>query len=205
MPVRDIIANGIRKSHSEWSKDVAKDPPFAPEDGGVPREMWNGEVDPEGWVEWKMIESTITENDFSELEREFGHPIPAGVREYFLVPFFHVVDQVNNGETLFFLPGMPADNPFGHFSRLVLGWRPLLEFGYFPFAEYQDGWGPICLKESDGTIVWFDHEEVVVDPSTLTASFLAEREKPLSQSLMSFWTTVFPSNDQHNKMLDTNT
>ena len=45
--------------------------------------------------------------------------------------------------------------------------RPLIDADYVPFAQWSDGWGPICFDHatldaaSDSPIVWMDHEALV--------------------------------------------
>ena len=46
-------------------------------------------------------------------------------------------------------------------------WEPVIAAGYVPFAEWGDGWGPMCFDterraaDGDCPIVWMDHEVLV--------------------------------------------
>ena len=86
--------------------------PEDPEDEGVPPEMQDGPIDDEGWVAWKMLPSTITEDDLRCLEGEFGIRFPPLFRAYLLARS-HLFDQVRSRryEQLILLPAMPSHDP----------------------------------------------------------------------------------------------
>lgn len=71
--------------------------------------------------------------------------------------------------------------------------------GFAPFAEWGDGWGPMCFdleqrgKDGDCTVVWMDHERLIsLGPEPCgqreTVSPLAQ---PLYGSYREFLTDVF--------------
>ncbi len=73
-------------------------------------------------------------------------------------------------------------------TGLIVNWRPLVQSGYLPVAEWGDGWGPVCLDlraprsaAEDAPLVWFDHEILV----PMGEDACAEREEvlPHAQSL----------------------
>ena len=39
---------------------------------GVPRNMWKGDVDDEGWVEWTISPSSLSLVEIKELEAHYG-------------------------------------------------------------------------------------------------------------------------------------
>src|SRR5262249_54711272 len=58
-----------------------------PQDAGVPPEMQVGEVNGDGWVEWRMLPSTLSEPDVAKLEEEFAIRFPPLFRAYLLARF----------------------------------------------------------------------------------------------------------------------
>jgi len=137
------------------------------------------------------------------LFNEYGVKPPKPLIEY-LKSDFHLIDQVNNEERMTSLPHIPSDNPLGPMKELLEAWRPLITAGYIPIAEMEDGWGPICYKQSDGSITWFDHELLAnlwylrppsfsqkiirrFFPSERPPSTLTELEQPLSDDIDKFY------------------
>ena len=61
---------------------------------------------------------------------------------------------------------VPSNNPLGPLKGILTGWESLIGAGYIPFAQWGDGWGPMCFdnqQRSDGDcpIVWMDHELLI--------------------------------------------
>src|SRR2546422_9633751 len=67
----------------------------SPQDSGVPVEMQVGQVDADGWVEWRVLPSTLSEADVTQLEKRFGIQLPPLFRAYLLARF-HLFDQVTS-------------------------------------------------------------------------------------------------------------
>lgn len=140
----------------------------APDDTGVPPEMQVGEVNADGWVEWQVLPSTLNEADLGALETEFGERFPPLFRAYLLARF-HLFDQVQsrryNQQIL--MTDTPAGNPLGPLRALLLACRPLIDAGFVPFAQWGDGWGPVCFDsvqrglDGECPVVWMDHEELI--------------------------------------------
>jgi hypothetical protein len=136
--------------------------------GGVPPEMFDGEVDDEGWVAWKMLPSTLSLDDVSELETEFTIEFPPLFRAYLLAGF-QLFDQIHSSkhDQLIFNTDVPSNKPLGPIRTLIEAWQPLLSAGYVPFAQWGDGWGPMCfdtcnrLNDGDCPVVWMDHELLI--------------------------------------------
>ena len=169
-----------------WKMQVAEEDPG---DGGAPPEMWAGEVDEQGWVEWRLLPSTLTEADVSALEREFGVALPPLFRAYLLARF-HLFDQAKSrrhGGQQILMTHTPAGRPLAPLRGLLAAWRPLTEAGYVPFAQWGDGWGPMCFDaearaaDGDCPVVWIDHERVV--PLGEDACRRREAVRPLAQAL----------------------
>lgn len=145
--------------------DVAADHPAST---GVPPEMQVGEVDEEGWVEWRVMPSTLRETELQAFETEFGVQFPPVFRAY-LLSRSHLFDQVHSSryEQLIFMTATPAGRPLKPLRGLMEGWQPLIDAGFIPFAEWGDGWGPMCFdsvqRRADGDcpVAWVDHEVLV--------------------------------------------
>lgn len=135
---------------------------------GVPPEMQAGEVDDEGWVEWKVIPSTLIEADVVAVEREFSVEFPPLFRAYLLARH-HLFDQVRSRQydQLIFMTGIPSRRPLRSLRDELRAWQPLTAAGFVPFAEWGDAWGPMCFDvahrtaDGDCPVVWMDHEGLV--------------------------------------------
>jgi hypothetical protein len=135
---------------------------------GVPPEMQVGQVNPDGWVEWRVLPSTLTEHDVAAVETEFGVQFPPLFRAYLLARF-QLFDQVHSRryDQLIFMTDTPAGKAPKPLRKLLSAWRPLIEAGYVPFAQWGDGCGPMCFDSGkrgpDGEcpVVWMDHEALL--------------------------------------------
>lgn len=156
---------------------------------GVPTEMFDGEVDHNGEVSWKLLPSVLTASEITALEDEFTITFPSLFRAY-LQTASHLFTQFHSREHSHQImsPPMPANNPLGPLRELILAWKPLTHAGYVPFATWGDGWGPLCFDfETAGTssksppIVWIEHERLL----GLGPQHVQERHKvqPLAQHL----------------------
>lgn len=148
-----------------WRMGVAAE---HPEDDGVPPEMQVGDVNADGWVEWCVIPSTLKEGEVVSLENEFGVQFPPVFRAYLLARF-QLFDQVRSSryDQQIFMTDTPAGKPLTPLRELMNAWKPLIDAGFIPFAQWGDGWGPMCFdavqRRADGecSIVWMDHEALV--------------------------------------------
>src|SRR5439155_13281080 len=137
----------------------------SPQDSGVPAAMQVGQVDAYGWVEWRVLPSTLTEAEVTELENKFGINLPPLFRAYLLARF-HLFDQVTSHryDQLILMTGTPAGKPLALLLHLVSAWGSLIDAGFIPFAEWGDGWGPMCFDtgrrapDGDCPLVRMDHE-----------------------------------------------
>jgi hypothetical protein len=148
-----------------WRMGVA---PRDPAGAGVPPEMQVGEVNADGWVEWRVLPSTLKDADVGTLESEFGVQFPPVFRAYLLARL-QLFDQVwsRRHDQQIFMTDTPAGKPLKPLRGLMKAWRPLIDAGFVPFAQWGDGWGPMCFdvaqRRSDGEcpVVWMDHEALV--------------------------------------------
>lgn len=172
----------------------------ADEDGsgaGVPIEMQVGAIDADGWVEWRVLPSKLSRQEVEQLETEFGARFPGQLRAYLLARF-HLFDQVRSQryqEQLMMTP-LPSREPLRPLRRLLQAWGPLVKAKYLPFAEWGDGWGPLCFdlaaadaNTEDAPLVWFDHEVL----ASLGQSAWANRSvmSPVAQPLYSGFRELF--------------
>ncbi|EMI16391.1 cell wall assembly and cell proliferation coordinating protein [Rhodopirellula maiorica SM1] len=174
----------------------------ASEDGGagVPADMFEGDVDDEGWVAWRMLPSTLSESDVSQMETEFAIQLPPLFRAYLLAGF-QLFDQIHSSryDQLIFNTDVPSNNPLGPIRQLINVWKPLLSANFIPFAQWGDGWGPMCFDAANRTadgdcpIVWMDHELL----APLGPDKCADRDSvmphanPLYDSYRDFFSDVF--------------
>lgn len=89
----------------------------------------------------------------------YGITPPQTLVEY-MKAGFHLIGEVVNEERTISFPELQSDNPFKQMKMMLEAWDFLVKAGYIPIADTEDGWGPICYKQSDGSVVWFDHEEL---------------------------------------------
>src|SRR5437868_5435848 len=110
-----------------WRMGVAA---VSPKDAGVPPEMQIGEVNAEGWVEWDIMPSTLTEAEVATVERAFGVQFPPIFLAYLLARF-QLFDQVKSRryDQQIFMTDVPADKPLKPLISLMKHWTPLLSAG----------------------------------------------------------------------------
>ena len=180
-----------------WRMGVAAEDPA---DGGVPPEMQVGEVNADGWVQWRVLPSTLKESDVESLESEFGAQFPSVFRAYLLARF-HLFDHVRRRryDQQILMSDTPAGKPLTPLQELMTAWKPLVDAGFIPFAQWGDGWGPVCFdvgnSSGDGEcpVVWMDHEVLI----PLGAEECRRREtvaplvQPLYDSCREFLLDVF--------------
>jgi hypothetical protein len=168
-----------------WRVSVAAEDP---EDGGVPPVMQVGPINSDGWVEWRVLPSTLDDAELAALEGEFGVRFPPLFRAYLLARF-QLFDQVASRryDQQILMTDTPAGKPLKPLRELLIAWEPLIDAGFVPFAHWGDGWGPMCFdvvrRRVDGEcpVVWIDHEEVV--PLGQEGSRQREAVAPLTKSL----------------------
>ena len=142
----------------------------------LPKEMFTGEFfDEEDEVKyWKPIESSVTQEQIKELEKEFNTKFPSLYKQLLLHKHFI---ELHIGQVSIF--SHPSEGWQNRLRKRVLdGWpkEDLIEKGLLPFADYND-WGLLCFdtnEESTPIILW-DHE--VADQKKLFAEDLVEALK----------------------------
>lgn len=166
---------------------------------GVPPEMQVGAIDDEGWVQWKILEPVITLDDVTGLESEFGILLPDPFRAYLLAGC-HLFDQVRSSlyDQQILMPHVPSNNALGPMKFTLVHWRPLIAAGYIPFAQWGDGWGPMCFDDQqradgDCPIVWMDHELIIPlgEEQCQNRELIAPHARPLYSDSMAFLRDVF--------------
>jgi len=170
----------------------------SPKDRGVPLEMYVGEVDADGWVEWRILPSTLEDSDVARVENEFNVQFPPLFRAYLLARF-QLFDQVRsqryNQQIL--TTSTPVGRPLKPLRELMSAWRPLIDAGFIPFSEWGDGWGPMCFDSAqraadlDCPIVWMDHERLIPFEKCRLRSFVLPLVQPIYRSFREFLLDVF--------------
>lgn len=131
-----------------------------------PPEMRVRVLDTPDWVECRVLPSSLNLGDVLVFERELGIELPSAYRAYLLARY-HLHDQLratrHEDQQIFWTP-VPSHDSLEPLRKHVRDWGVLLGAGYVPFAEWGDGWGPMCFdtrqRDSDGEcpVVWLDHE-----------------------------------------------
>lgn len=105
----------------------------------VPSQMLAENTDSEEeWQKWKLIPSTINENDITKMEKSLGVAFP-NVFKIFLTTYFHLFDGPVGRH--------PVNEPF---SAVKNAWNPLLiKAGYLPFTWDKDGYFIRCIDLAD--------------------------------------------------------
>ena len=177
-----------------------------PADSGAPPAMQAGPIDKDGWVEWRVLPSTLTEEDVDALEAGFGVRFPRVFRAYLLARlqlFDQVLSRRHGAEPAVqqvLMTHVPSTDPLGALRSRLQGWKPLIGAGFIPFAEWGDGWGPICFDsnrraagDDDCPLVWLDHEVLHdLEPEQLgDRAALLPLVQPLHGSCRDFLADVF--------------
>lgn len=138
----------------------------------VPMDMRNGEVDEEGWIGWRIVDSTITLEQIKVIEQQYQFEYPELYRQ-FLLAYHYVELQFKNikegssykGDCAFIeMPRLATGEGLSEVISLIENWHPMLLAGYLPFAVGEDEQGPICFdlrnpsKQGDYPVVWVLHD-----------------------------------------------
>lgn len=157
----------------------------------VPLDMQVGSVNEDGWVEWKLLDSHLGNEDILEYENMVRSSLPGLFKSFLRTYYFCDSFTLQNPEFIKFKKQfkdrkefyehaseyngffaeitflkLPSEKTLKEYKELIINWYPLLKAGYIPFAEWQDGQGPVCFdiqqrsENDDFKIVWFDHEEL---------------------------------------------
>ena len=156
---------------------------------GVPSAMWDGPVDEDGWVRWKVLPSDASPAEVIALEDRFGVRFPPVWMAY-LTARCHLFDPLlspRHGRVAG-VPPAPVGRALVASARLLETHDPLHRAGYVPIAGWGDGWGPVCFDatrvrdDGEAPVVWLDHEALA---EVSRSGRLAERAavEPLAQPL----------------------
>ena len=145
------------------------------------RAMWREDADPdEEWKAWKLIPSTVTDQDIEKLETDIGAKLPRCLRA-FLTVYHHYFD------------GPVGVNPISApFEAVRNAWNPLLvKHGYLPFTWDADGYYIRCMDlanmpdEARCGICQIDHEILFsLHEDTAQRVEIAQDMEYLSQNLL---------------------
>lgn len=143
----------IKQYFEELYKKLENEAPILLKRPDLPREMTvEGTTNSDGWSVWKLIPSTVTDDDIADEEESFGVKFP-NLLKVFLSTYHHCFDE--------FGANMP-DDPF---EALDNAYNPQLAANkYLPFAWDEEGYFIRCIDlsaDSDGDkcpVVQFGHE-----------------------------------------------
>ncbi|AKF05473.1 SMI1/KNR4 family protein [Sandaracinus amylolyticus] len=174
---------------------VAKEPPFDPDDGGVPPAMWDGEPDPSGWVRWRATEPRVAPGDLQRVEERIGAKLPPLVRAWLSTSSIGPLES----ERLR-LPALWSDSPLRDLESLLDAWSPLERAGFVVIGEDGNDAGPLCIdlaardEWGDARVVAFDHEALIA----LGPVACARREMvaPLAQARFSSFAALLDALDR---------
>ncbi len=109
----------------------------------------DGEDTDEEWKRWKLVESTITDEQLNELEDKIGTKLPQILRDFLSTYFHYFEDPIGRNS---------IETPFEGFLN---AYNPLLvAAGYVPFSWDEEMYYINCIKLSDERIYNIDHEEL---------------------------------------------
>ena len=171
-----------------------------PGDGGVPRQLWDGPVNDEGWVQWRPLPSTLTPEEVAAVEAEAGVEFPPLFRAY-LLSRFQLFDQLHSArhDQVVIMTPVPPDEPLSPLRELFDAWGSLVPASYLPFALWGDAWGPMCFdlhhaSDGDRPVVWMDHELLVplAEADRGRREIVGPLARPLYGSFREFLEDVFP-------------
>ena len=181
--IKCLVRNG-------YNVGVIKDASCEIDDSGIPSEMVDTELE-DDWGTWKVVPSKVTSKDVVSVFAEFGVSPPDQLLAYFLADC-HLIDQVASyGEQGAMPIPIPSDNPLGPLRAYLAAWQPLIPSGYLPLCDYGDGWGPICYKLSNSSVIWFDHEQLHSLSGPIPLTSLQSIERPLHSNLSDFFNELF--------------
>lgn len=165
-------------------------------DYGVPADMQDGEVDQEGWVRWKMLDSAVTVEQINELAASYIKSGSDTHSSSFSLPPLYIAYLSSRSVLNVYLryegfmielPNLPSDYPLRELRNLWSSWESLIKAGYIPFASYEDHAGPVCWDTSnpnddnDYAVVWFDHD-ILTEEGQTSREQLEQYAQPLFHS-----------------------
>ena len=129
----------------------------------IPPEMKDGRS-------WKVMESTLTEQDIEKLEKEFDLMFPEEYKNYLMAAAHMFTNLTGNFDNFFFednvnvllkiLP-QPYKAELKYIKENFINNKILVKEGYIPLGEFdEDGYLCIDLKNSD-EIVWLPFENCI--------------------------------------------
>jgi len=160
--------------------------------GNTAKEMWSDDAEPEKeWKKWKMIPSSVREEQIGELEREIGAKLPLSLKA-FLTVYHHYFENPIGRNSL--------SNPF---EGILNAWNPVLvRCGYLPFAWDKDGYFIRCIRleempdEEKCGIYQIDHEILFdFDEETVTQKEIDENMEFVSQNLLTYLDEILNDRD----------
>ncbi|MFK8104001.1 MAG: SMI1/KNR4 family protein [Saprospiraceae bacterium] len=146
----------------------------------IPAQLINKEKEPkfEGTLFWKAINSTIKENEISELEEYYRHKFPLSYKLF--LQHRHFIDLQLGEYSIGFFKNLPNTIVNDTKEEIENCYWNLVERNYLPFASLSD-YGVLCFDANhsnpDYPIVSFDHEDEYDKPEIYASNFEAMFEE----------------------------
>ena len=156
------------------------------------RDMWREDADPnEEWKAWKLIPSTVTDQDIETLEKTIGINLPQCLNALLTVYHHYFGDPVGVN---------PVSAPF---KAIRNAWNPLLvKHGYLPFTWDGDGFYIRCIdltnmpNEEQCGVCQIDHEVLFsMDEETVQKEEIAQNMEYLSQNLFTYLESILDNGE----------
>lgn len=145
--------------------------------------MWSDDADPnEEWKKWKLVPSTVTDQEIEQLEEEIGIQLPKCLRAFLTVYHHHFGEPIGSNSII---------EPFYEIRN---AWNPLLvKCGYLPFTWAEDGYYIRCINlehmpdEEQCGIYQIDHEALFsMDEDTVQKGEIEQNMEYISQNLFTY-------------------
>jgi hypothetical protein len=130
----------------------------------TPEDMVAGEVDPDGWIAWRLVscDASVMKATLTALEREAGVHLPPSFRRWY--GSRHTLDM---DLSVVRLPTNPSNDPAGPLRQRLLAAKAFArprEIGLIPFGDEANDAGPLCFDPRAGghpdswPILYWDHD-----------------------------------------------
>lgn len=126
----------------------------------------------EGTIFWKAIESTIKEEEISELEDYYGYKLPSSYKLF--LQYRHFIELQLGGYSICFFKNLPNTIVIDTKEEVENYYWSLIERNYLPFARLSD-YGVLCFNANDSNpdyqVVSFKQEDEYGEPEIYALNF----------------------------------
>lgn len=132
----------------------------------IPSEMKNGHLR----KSWKLMESSVTEQDIKDLEKEFDLKFSEEYKNYLMAASHMFVNLTGNFDNFCFendvdislkIVPQPYKEELEYIKALFINNKILVKEGYIPLGEFDEN-GYLCIdSKNNDDIVWIPFENCV--------------------------------------------